>query len=371
MGDPGGQWSRLFCWKRDPERIDGTLSQCTIAGYVSSYNSKLDHAFAAQVLLGTNLAIVNIPTGDAEYNALVNGWSAVIKAAQQTPEGKARIALAHSLGQLPVWSVPSQPRPDPANDDQMQLAMFNTLHNQFLSRLGVRRDYEQESGGVFNWNTGVDYAKIFYQMVRPEIREVVEEFYRRAGLDLKAELQRINNAPRIAADPAAVETVQRQGGNTANPTRPLMFNQVIGDPTTQAVTIQGYIEKARENGNDELVRTTIVDAAGHCNFSTASYVAVVEVLNERVRTGIWPSTTALDMNARARAVVPNAPNVFVEYEFEEFARPFFLDDVYHITGCADFAAANAAPGHADRDPRFLQPGFAPGGTGAKKHLCAK
>ena len=153
-----------------PERIDGALTQCTVSGYIPSYNGKLDHAFAARVLLETDLAIVDIPTASAEYSALTSAWSNLITAAQATPQGKARIALAHALGQLPVWTNPNQPRPDPSSDDQMQQAMFDTLRAQFLTRLGVRRDYEQASGGVFNWNTGVDYAKIFNEMVRRRSR---------------------------------------------------------------------------------------------------------------------------------------------------------------------------------------------------------
>ena len=327
-----------------PERIDGALGQCTVPGYITSYNGKLDHAFAAQVLLGTDLAIVNIPADSAQYNALTSAWSNLIIAAQATPQGKARIALAHALGQLPVWANPSQPRPDPANDDQMQQSMFNALREQFLSRLGVRRTYEQASGGVFNWNTGVDYAEIFNEMVRPEVRAIVEEFYRRAGLDVKHDLHVINNAPRIAANPASVVDVQRRGGHTGNPSRPLLINQVIGDPTTQAVTMQSYVEEATKNGKGDLVREVFSDVAGHCNFSTASYVAVVEALDERVRTGVWPDTSPAAMNARARTVVPTAVPVFVAYEAEEFARPFFLGDVYHMLGCADPASPNAANG---------------------------
>ena len=56
----------------------------------SSYNGKLDHAFAAQVLLETDLAIVNIPTASAQYSALTSAWSDLITAAQATPQGKAR-----------------------------------------------------------------------------------------------------------------------------------------------------------------------------------------------------------------------------------------------------------------------------------------
>jgi hypothetical protein len=313
-----------------PERIDGALTQCTVSGYIPSYNGKLDHAFAAQVLLGTDLAIVNIPTASAEYSALTSAWNNVITAAQATPQGKARIALAHALGQLPVWSNPNQPRPDASSSDQVQQAMFNTLREQFQSRLGIRRDYEQASGGVFNWNTGVDYARTFNEMVRPEVRAVVEEFYRRAGLNLRTDLERVNNAPRIAANPASVADVQRRGGHSGNPTRPLLINEVIGDATAQAVTMQAYVEKARQNGKGDLVRELFSDVAGHCNFSTATYAAVVEALDERVRTGVWPDTSPAAMNARARAIDPNAAPVFVAYENEKFARPFFLGDVYRL-----------------------------------------
>jgi hypothetical protein len=74
------------------------------------------------------------------------------------------------------------------------------------------------------------------------------------------------------------------------------------------------------------VRATFVDTAGHCAFPTASYVAVVEALDERVRTGQWPSTTPDQMNARAFKVDPGAAPVFVDYQLEPFARPFFLGD---------------------------------------------
>ena len=83
-----------------PEFINGALGQCTITGYIPSYNQKLDHAFAARVLLGLDpaqFAIVNIPTVAAEYNALVARWSNAIIAAQATPEGKcASMALVIS-----------------------------------------------------------------------------------------------------------------------------------------------------------------------------------------------------------------------------------------------------------------------------------
>ena len=235
----------------------------------------------------------------------------------------------------------------------MQQAMFDTLLAQFLSRLGVRRDYEQASGGVFNWNTSVDYAKVFNEMVRPEVKAVVEGFYRRAGLDVRADLQRVNNAPRISANPAAVTDVQRRGGHSGNPTKPLLINEVIGDATAQAVTMQAYVEKAKQNGKGHLVRELFSDVAGHCNFSTASYAAVVEALDERVRTGVWPDTSPAAMNARARAIDPSAASVFVVYQTKS-SRVHSSWTMSTASSVAPIStAARAALGSRTGDPRFV------------------
>ena len=157
-----------------PDRVDGAVAQCTVPGYVAYSNSQLDAAFAARHLLGTDLALVDLPTGSAEFTALVNGWRDVLTSAQGTPEGQARMALAHTLGQLPTWSSRLRPKPDPKNSIEMQQAMFDTLLGQFFpgggTSLTLRRNYEQAVGGVWNWTTGVDYVEIFNQMVRPELR---------------------------------------------------------------------------------------------------------------------------------------------------------------------------------------------------------
>ncbi|GAA3909196.1 hypothetical protein [Microbacterium invictum] len=312
-----------------PDQIDGAVAQCTVPGYIPSYNSKLDAAFAAQQLLGAQqLAIVDIPTDDAQYGTLVGDWADALQAAQGTPEGKARISLAHVLGQLPVRSSATQPVPDPDDSAELQQAMFETLAGQFQTRLGIRRDYEQAAGGVFNWNDGVDYVDVFHRMVRPELRAVVQDMYSQAGLDLEVELRTLDAAPRIVADPAAVAEVDRRGGHTADPDRPILFNQALGDATTQLATISSYVAEATRNGKQDLVRTTVVDTAGHCAFSTETYVSAVEVVDERVRTGVWPDTSAEAMNERVRAIDEAASRDYIEYEIETFARPFFRGDVY-------------------------------------------
>jgi pimeloyl-ACP methyl ester carboxylesterase len=313
-----------------PERVDGAVAHCTVPGYVPYSNSQLDAAFTARTLLGSDLPVVDLPADPTAFTALTTQWRDLLSAAQGTPEGRARIALAIALGQLPTWSVPSTPEPDPKNTGAVQQAMFDTLLGQFYPGGGnsfrLRQAYEQAVGGVWNWNTGVDYERIWRKNVRPEQRKVVLELYRGAGLDLRADLKELNAAPRITADPAAVAGVQVRGGHTADPERPILFNQVIGDATTHVSVLESYLDRARKNGKGHLVRAVFVDNAGHCAFSPASHAAAVEVVDERVRSGHWPGTSPHRMNERARAIDPTAEPEFTAYRLTKFARPFFIGD---------------------------------------------
>ena len=54
------------------------------------------------------------------------------------------------------------------------------------------------AGGNFSWNTGVDYRR---QLAASGNAQQVRALYRAAGLDLDADLGRLEAAPRIAADP--------------------------------------------------------------------------------------------------------------------------------------------------------------------------
>jgi pimeloyl-ACP methyl ester carboxylesterase len=313
-----------------PERVDGAVANCTVPGYVPYANSQLDAAFAARTLLGSDLRLVDLPADPTAFTALTEQWRDLLTAAQATPQGRARIALAITLGQLPTWSAPSTPEPDPRDAAAVQQAMFDTLLGQFYPGGGnsfrLRQSYEQAAGGVWSWNTGVDYRAVFKHNARPEQRKVVQELYRRAGLNLGAELAKVNAAPRISAEPAAVADIQRRGGHTAKPRRPILFNQAIGDATTHVSVLQSYLDRARMNGKGHLVRSVFVGNAGHCAFSPASVAAAVEVVDKRVRSGHWPSTTPQRMNQRAQAIDPAAEPEFVDYRLTRFARPFFIGD---------------------------------------------
>src|SRR5439155_249630 len=76
---------------------------------VGTWNQALDSQFALQQLLpgGTGLQIAHITNPGAN----LNNAEGLIATAQQTPAGRARLALASALGDLPGWFDPATVEP--------------------------------------------------------------------------------------------------------------------------------------------------------------------------------------------------------------------------------------------------------------------
>ncbi|MBB2946297.1 pimeloyl-ACP methyl ester carboxylesterase [Actinoplanes lutulentus] len=316
-----------YTMERYPDRIDGAVANCTVPGYIPYLMPRLSSLFAAKVFLGIDLPIVQHPGTNFALDA--DSWRAAIDAAQATPAGRARIALALTLGQMNTWTNAALPPPDVTDLDQVQAYMYDTLRNLYAFDVNTRRNQEQQVGGQsFTWTTGFDYRKIFFTMTLPEQQAAVRKFYRAAGLDLAADLKTINKASRIEADPAAVNEIHLHGDYTTRPQRPFLMNNLIGDPLVQPAANFGYLQEARKHGKGRFVRLIHVNGAGHCSFRANESVAAIEIMNERVRTGVWPSTAPADLNSRATRIDPALVPRFINYRNPEFAGGFWAGDTY-------------------------------------------
>lgn len=324
LGFSGAGGLAVALLEEAPERIDGAVGACIITGAVGWFNTKLDLAFAAKTLLApdSDLPLQNIPQ---DLAAASRSWTDMLTAAQQTPEGRARIALASALGQSPIWSNPETTEPDPTDLQAAQQAVFETLTKQFGAEIGahirVRRDFEGSAGGPISWNTGVDYRQLFATAVDPQQQQIVKRLYRTAGLDLDADLERLNAAPRETANPGAVKVANQLLGVSAQPRTPVLLLHTTGDALSQPATLEAYTRRAPPG----LVRTAFVRNAGHCTFSTAEKVAAVETLNQRLETGRWPDTSAAAMNARAKQLDSSEAR-FTDLKLGPYPRAFYVDD---------------------------------------------
>src|SRR6266851_5456260 len=96
-----------------PDRFAGALPMCgVLAGGIGTWNQALDSAFAFDVLLASNmLPVVHITNPSAAFNQA----ESILGSAQNTPQGRARIALAAALADVPGWF--DKASSEPASND--------------------------------------------------------------------------------------------------------------------------------------------------------------------------------------------------------------------------------------------------------------
>src|SRR5207249_4084934 len=129
---------------------------------------------------------------------------------------------------------------------------------------------------------------------------------KKAGLDLKADLRALDAAPRIAADPAAVERAKKNVAFNGKLQIPVLALNITGDSLAWSVYDTAYETIARREGKSDLLRMTYVHGPGHCGFNGAERIATFEAMIERLDTGRWPDTQPAALNARATAAASGA-----------------------------------------------------------------
>ncbi len=307
-----------------PDVFSGAVLMCGgLSGTVGQWHAKLDAVYVAKMLIAPNdprLPVINIPD-DFATNARP-AWLATLANAQQTPEGRARIALAAVLGQLPTWSHPAKPKPANWDLAAIQEGLYDSLAGGPLPTIGQamssRNEIERRSGGNISSNVGVDYAEL---LSRVENSEVVRQLYREANLDLNADLKTLARSPRYKADPKALVWAE-PGIFDGELEVPVLTVNNIGDNISTAASQSAYEEEVHRAGAGKMLRQLYVESAGHCGFSAAETVAAVEVLQSRLLTKKWDDAdNPHKLNAIARSLNLGAAR-FISYSPDEFARPF-------------------------------------------------
>ena len=139
-----------------PGLFSAALPMCgVLSGGVATWNTALDSAFGFQQLVDPSVQVVSITNPDSN----LAGAEAAVTAAQQTPQGRARLALAAALGDTPGWFTPLSPEPAPgdyAAQEANQYLWDTQVDFPFV--FAFRAELEARAGGNPSWNTGVNYA---------------------------------------------------------------------------------------------------------------------------------------------------------------------------------------------------------------------
>ena len=318
--------------QRNPKRFTAAQPMCgVLSGGVATWNTALDAEFAFKTLLAptTNLQVVDILNPDANLTLAEE----VLAAAQATPQGRARIALGAALSDTPGWFTPTSPEPSPtdfASQEANQFLWDQQIDFPFV--FAFRAELEARAGGNVSWNTGVDYRK---QLEKSVDREEVWALYQTAGLSLEADLDTLNHAARVQANPQAVDYLKQNIIFNGQIDIPVLTLHTKGDGLVVVENETAYQDVVdRVDDNSRLLRQTFVDRAGHCAFTPAETIAAVETLLQRLETGSWPSTEANLLNGDAAALGPQfniyevgttivpTPPAFIDFTPAPYLRPF-------------------------------------------------
>jgi len=309
--------------ERHGHRFSGTLSMCGLQqGGVANWNNTLDPLFAIRTLLapGSTTPLVRLPDQPAAF-ASIGALTAALDGAQATPQGRARIALAAALHNIPAWTDANQPEPAPGDHDTAQLNQFGVLHLTIFVGLSWRQEAEEHAGGNMSWNTRVDYGRM---LARSSIRAEVEALYARAGLSLADDLTTLAAASRISADPAAVGYLIRNISFGGRLTRPMLTIHTTGDPLVSVQVQHAYEDAVDGAHRSPLLRQAYVHRGGHCTFTTGEMLAALRTLERRVSSGRWSGTDPAALNQLAAHLDPTTTPAYVDYRPAPYPRPFNL-----------------------------------------------
>jgi pimeloyl-ACP methyl ester carboxylesterase len=315
--------------ERHPDRFDGALPMCGIlAGTRATWNQVLDSEFAFKVLAApedSTLALVHIHDPAANYQIARR----IFEAAEKTPAGRARLALAAAFNEEPGWdpSTPSRP-----SDRAGQLAaMLRWLENPALAfGFLFRAELEARAGGNPSGNAGESYLDAFRKLPQ---RDLIVAAYKDAQLDLDADLRALDATPRITPDAAAEAYAKANTDAGATLPVPVLTLHTVADGLVPVGHERNYAEAVPAAARAANLRQLFVNRAGHCAFTSEETLVALESLEARLQTGSWPNLDPHELREAAAAYgdalgsfqnddghdVPSAP-AFIDFIPKGFLR---------------------------------------------------
>src|SRR5207247_6035712 len=127
-----------------------------------------------------------------------------------------------------------------------------------------------------------------------------QALYQQIGLSLDAYLQMLTNAPRIVADPAAVDYLSQNIIFNGGIEIPVLTLHTTDDDTVPVQDEQAYAAVVASASHSSLLRQTFVHHAGHCTFTAAETIPALQELIQRLDTGSWQGLDPEDLNTAVK-----------------------------------------------------------------------
>jgi hypothetical protein len=133
------------------------------------------------------------------------------------------------------------------------------------------------------------------------VADVVRDQYRKAGLNLDADLETLAKAPRISADSEAVARAERNVSYAGKIRGPVLSVKTVGDPADPPATDTAYSQTLERAGTRDLLRNVYVERPGHATMSLLEKIVGFQATIDRLDRGAWDDEAALPATLNALA----------------------------------------------------------------------
>ena len=317
--------------QNNPGRFTAAQPMCgVLAGGVATWNAALDAEFAFKTLLAPNsdLQLVNI-TNPNEFEARRRNSCRGTGHASGAGANRA-VRLLSAI--LPAGLL----RFHPSQRGMISLRRNKTSFcgiSKLIFRSCLRFELNSNSAPAETFRGTPALITAFNYCYRLTANEVWA-LYQTAGLSLFEDIETLNRAARIKANPSAVQYLEQNIIFDGEIHIPVLTMHTTGDGLVINENESAYRTIVDLTGNHRFLRQTFVSRAGHCTFTPAETIAAVGTLLNRVETGHWSAVDANTLNGDATALGPNfnifpagntivpTPPAFVEFLSGPYPRPF-------------------------------------------------
>jgi hypothetical protein len=291
----GGLVSALEDQKSDG-RLNGALTTCGLVAGANQLNQyQLDGEYAISQLLAPteNIQLTNFTVGPPTFSdsaASAAQLQAAATAAQATPLGRARLALAFAFLNVSPWGDATQPGVDDftaqeqGQYDDYSSGLFGSPVTPITFIVEGRDQIEAAAGGESAGTVGVNFARL---LKRSSYYPEVKALYQDSGLSLQSDLEDLTRNATLRPDRAAYRWLARTSVPSGHLQVPELDLKTISDPLIPVQQERYYAGLVHRAGDGALLRQAYVEAQGHCNFTPAELVAGVQALASRVHSGSW------------------------------------------------------------------------------------
>jgi pimeloyl-ACP methyl ester carboxylesterase len=290
--------------ERHPEWVDGAAPLCGVmAGLEPNIGLALDTAYGVQQLLYPGMQITDF----ASYQEALRNWEGASSRLIQGARDQDTDVIARIFTIAAMVDAPSQTF---TYDGSSIVSSVSGTIESLLTALAYgtvgQEEIDRRFGGTVVSNVGTNYAN----RLDASERETIDAIGGEGAADRLVAI--LDNGPRIEADPAAQAAAIERGGDPSGAVQvPTITMHTKADPLVIAQNQSFFRDRYQEQVAQGNVRGGLLQlftvappeypqqtgapyGAGHCNFTPESRIAVIELLDEWVRNGVYPGQAAVE-----------------------------------------------------------------------------